>query len=200
MNSRILCPLFHPCCWPARFNIYSANKQNIAAKNTLCPCPPSPHRPLIYCAAMAPPEIRMFIYGHQYLIRFTLILCWWVQKSRHGCLNIKINWSPDTVKRLEVIVLGEQVASQVAAWIYCPAHTGTHAHTHAVRSRQMSSFGFPARTSRSIWAEWKLFTAMLNQVRRHLKSGSVNHFNSESTPAFIKYGGTSQACHLRRSN
>lgn len=70
---------------------------------------------MIYCAALAPPEIRMFIYGHQYLIGFTLILCWWVQKSLHGCLNIKINWSPDTVKRLEVIVLGEQVASQVAA-------------------------------------------------------------------------------------
>lgn len=64
---------------------------------------------------MAAPEIRMFIYGHQYLIAFTLILCRWVQKSLHGCLNIEINWSRDTVKRLGVIVLREQVASQASA-------------------------------------------------------------------------------------
>lgn len=90
--------------------------RTLRLKNALRRRPPFPRRhQLIHCAATAPPEIRMFIYGHQYLIGFTLILCWWVQKSVHDCLNIKINWSPDTVKRLEVIVLGEQVASQVVA-------------------------------------------------------------------------------------
>lgn len=128
----LLCPLLHPCCRPARFNICSANKQNIEKKPP--PPPPFPHR-LIHGAAVAPPEIRMFIYGHQYLIGFTLIWCWWVQKSPHGCLNIKINWSPDTVKRLEVIVLGEQVASRVVARIYCKARA--RACTHALSPNEL---------------------------------------------------------------
>lgn len=190
-SSWFLCPLLHPAADPPTSTFAQLISRRLRPKTPLTLTLTLP-RPMIYCAALAPPEIRMFIYGHQYLIGFTLILCWWVQKSLHGCLNIKINWSPDTVKRLEVIVLGEQVASQVAAWIYYQAHTRSRSHTHsrahAVCSRQMSSFGFPAWTSRSIWAEWKLFTKMLNQVRRHLKKGKVNHFISESTLRLLNMG------------
>lgn len=102
-----------------QFNICSANKRSVAAEKTFFSSD--------LLRTMAAPEIRMFIYGHQYLIEFTLILCRRVQKSLHGCLNIKINWSRDTVKRLGVIVLGEQVASQASAWTH---YTYTHIYTH----------------------------------------------------------------------
>lgn len=51
---------------PPQFNICSANKHGIAAENIFSSD---------LLRTMAAPEIRMFIYGHQYLIEFTLILC-----------------------------------------------------------------------------------------------------------------------------